>query len=156
MAMEASSQSLRPQRNAATLAGLSAADRILVVGAGDPVGLPRLVRALDELDQAETAVGAVVEIVVNQVRAEAAGVAPKSQVRSVLERFAGDRTVSAFLPWDRRALDRALLGGQVLAEAAPKSALRRALSALAGTPEKPAEAHGRRPSGPRRLLGAAR
>ncbi|MCY1158497.1 MAG: ParA family protein [Citricoccus sp.] len=145
-----------PQRNAATLAGLSAADRILVVGAGDPVGLPRLVRALDELDQAETAAGAVVEIVVNQVRAEASGVAPKSQVRSVLERFAGDRTVSAFLPWDRRALDRALLGGQVLAEAAPKSALRRALSALAGTPEKPAEAHGRRPSAPRRLLGAAR
>ena len=145
-----------PQRNAATLSGLAAADRILVVGAGDPVGLPRLVRGLDELDQAETAADAVVEIVVNQVRAEASGVAPKSQVRSVLERFAGDRTVAAFLPWDRKALDRALLGGQVLAEAAPKSALRRALSALAGTQETQVEARGRRPSVHRRLLGAAR
>ncbi|HRO93112.1 ATPase [Citricoccus sp.] len=145
-----------PQRNAATLAGLAAADRILAVGAGDPVGLPRLVRALDELDQAETAAGAVVEIVVNQVRAEASGVAPRSQVRSVLEHFAGDRTVSAFLPWDRKALDRALLGGQVLAEAAPKSALRRALSALAGTPQEPAEGRARRLPVPRRLLGAAR
>jgi MinD-like ATPase involved in chromosome partitioning or flagellar assembly len=155
-----------PQRNAATLAGLAAADRILAVGTGDPVGLPRLVRALEELDQAEMTVGAVVEIVVNQVRADASGVAPKSQVRSVIERFAGDRVVAAFLPWDRKALDRALLGGQVLAEAAPKSALRRALSALAGTQaagSRPARtqgtsvvARGRRPWTRREAQGAAR
>jgi MinD-like ATPase involved in chromosome partitioning or flagellar assembly len=155
-----------PQRNAATLAGLAAADRILAVGTGDPVGLPRLVRALDELDQAETATGAVVEIVVNQVRADASGVAPRSQVRSVIERFAGDRMVAAFLPWDRKALDRALLGGQVLAEAAPKSSLRRALSALAatqatgvppaGTPGEPVVALGGRPWSRRRAQGAAR
>jgi MinD-like ATPase involved in chromosome partitioning or flagellar assembly len=145
-----------PQRNAATLSGLAAADRILVVGAGDPVGLPRLIRALEELDHAETAADAAVEIVLNQVRAEASGVAPKSQVRSVLERFAGNRAVAAFLPWDRKALDRALLGGQVLAEAAPKSPLRRALSELAGTQEGPVEARGRHPSIRRRLLGAAR
>jgi MinD-like ATPase involved in chromosome partitioning or flagellar assembly len=155
-----------PQRNAATLAGLAAADRILAVGTGDPVGLPRLVRALDELDQAETASGAVVEILVNQVRADASGVAPKSQVRSVIERFAGDRAVAAFLPWDRRAVDRALLGGQVLAEAAPKSSLRRALSALAatqatgvppaGTPGEPVVALGGRPWSRRRAQGAAR
>ncbi len=155
-----------PQRNAATLAGLTAADRILVVGTGDPVGLPRLVRALDELDQAETAADAVVQIIVNQVRADASGVAPKSQVRSVIERFAGDRVVAAFLPWDRKALDRALLGGQVLAEAAPKSALRRALSTLAGTPpagtqpvgsrREPARVPGGRPWTRRRAQGAAR
>ncbi|QCU77757.1 ParA family protein [Citricoccus sp. SGAir0253] len=128
-----------PQRNAATLAGLSAADRVLAVGTGDPVGLPRLLRALDELDRTGVAAAAHVELVVNQVRAEASGVAPQAQVRSVLERFAGDREVSAFLPWDRRSLDRAVLGGQVLAEAAPSSALRRAVAGLAGAPH-PVEA----------------
>lgn len=133
-----------PQRNAATLAALAAADRILAVGTGDSVGLPRLIRSLDELDQTETHADAVVEIIVNQVRAEASGVAPQSQIRGVIERFAGGRVVAAFLPWDRKALDRSLLGGQVLAEAAPKSGLRKALAALAGTAQTPAETSGRR------------
>jgi Mrp family chromosome partitioning ATPase len=123
-----------PQRNAATLAGLAAADRILAVGTGDAVGLPRLIRGLDELDRhVEASGGTSVEVLVNQVRAEASGVAPQSQIRSVVERFGGSWEVAAFLPWDRKALDRALLGGQVLAEAAPKSALRKALARLADT-----------------------
>lgn len=122
-----------PQRNAATLAGLHAADRIIAVGTGDPVGLPRLIHGLDELGHhVETGGGTVIEVVVNQVRAEASGVAPRSQITGVIERFGGSWSVAAFLPWDRRALDRALLGGQVLAEAAPSSALRRALARLAG------------------------
>ncbi|MGM7668860.1 AAA family ATPase [Microbacterium sp. A93] len=122
-----------PQRNAATLAGLGAADRIIAVGTGDPVGLPRLIHGLDELGHhVETGDGTVVEVVVNQVRAEASGVAPRSQITGVVERFGGSWSVAAFLPWDRRSLDRALLGGQVLAEAAPSSALRRAVARLAG------------------------
>ncbi|MFC0247913.1 CpaE family protein [Citricoccus parietis] len=123
-----------PQRNAATLAGLAAADRILAVGTGDPVGLPRLIHGLDELGlHVDTVERSRVEVVVNQVRTDASGVAPQSQITGVLERFGGSWTVGGFLPWDRRALDRALLGGQVLAEAAPKSALRRAVARLAGT-----------------------
>ncbi|VXB51366.1 ATPase [Citricoccus sp. K5] len=123
-----------PQRNAATLAGLAAADRILAVGTGDPVGLPRLIHGLDELGlHVDTMERSRVEVVVNQVRTDASGVAPQSQITGVLDRFGGSWTVGGFLPWDRRALDRALLGGQVLAEAAPKSALRRAVARLAGT-----------------------
>ncbi|REE03463.1 AAA family ATPase [Citricoccus muralis] len=123
-----------PQRNAATLAGLAAADRILAVGTGDPVGLPRLIHGLDELGQhVDIVERSRVEVVVNHVRPDASGVAPQSQITGVLERFGGSWTVGGFLPWDRRALDRALLGGQVLAEAAPKSALRRAVARLAGT-----------------------
>ncbi|NUL46371.1 ATPase [Cellulosimicrobium funkei] len=123
-----------PQRNAATLAGLAAADRILVVGTGDPVGLPRLIHGLDELSlHVDIVERSRVEVVVNQVRADASGVAPQSQITGILDRFGGSWTVGGFLPWDRRALDRALLGGQVLAEAAPKSALRRAVARLAGT-----------------------
>ncbi|GAA1670264.1 hypothetical protein GCM10010977_15150 [Citricoccus zhacaiensis] len=123
-----------PQRNAATLAGLAAADRILAVGTGDPVGLPRLIHGLDELGlHVDTVERSRVEVVVNQVRPEASGVAPQSQITGVLDRFGGSWTVGGFLPWDRRALDRALFGGQVLAEAAPKSALRRSVARLAGT-----------------------
>ncbi|NUL48383.1 ATPase [Cellulosimicrobium funkei] len=123
-----------PQRNAATLAGLAAADRIIAVGTGDPVGLPRLIHGLDELGHhVETGSGTVVEVVVNQVRSEASGTAPRSQISGVVERFGGAWSVAAFLPWDRRSLDRALLGGQVLAESAPSSALRRAVARLAGT-----------------------
>ena len=115
-----------PQRNAATLTGLAAADRILAVGTADAVGLPRLIRGLDEL---ETAVpSGQIEVVVNQVRSEASGAAPQSQVRAVWERFGPDREISRFLPWDRKSLDRALLSGQVLAEAAPSSPLRAQLS----------------------------
>lgn len=134
-----------PQRNAATLAGLAAADRILAVGTGDPVGLPRLIHGLDELGQhVDTGGGTVVEVVVNQVRSEASGAAPRSQISGVVERFGGSWAVGAFLPWDRRALDRALLGGQVLAEAAPSSALRRAVARLAGTAAGNAPAAGMR------------
>ncbi|GAA1133391.1 ATPase [Citricoccus alkalitolerans] len=123
-----------PQRNAATLAGLAAADRVLAVGTGDPVGLPRLIHGLDELSlHVDIVERSRVEVVVNQVRPDASGVAPRSQITGVLDRFGGSWTVAGFLPWDRRTLDRALLGGQVLAEAAPKSALRRAVARLAGT-----------------------
>lgn len=115
-----------PQRNAATRVGVMAADRILAVGTGDPVGLPRLIRGLDELESTGTT--AVIEVVLNQIRADSSGVAPRAQVQAVWERFGPEREIAGFLPWDRKSLDRALLGGQVLAEAAPNSALRKALS----------------------------
>lgn len=126
-----------PQRNAATLAGLAAADRVIAVGTGDPVGLPRLIRGLDEVDRhldSGPSGPPDLEVVINQVRADVSGVAPRAQIGSVLDRFGGARTVTAYLPWDRRSLDRALLGGQVLAEAAPSSGLRRAIASLVREP----------------------
>lgn len=115
-----------PQRNAATLSGLAAADRILAVGAGDAVGLPRLIRGLDELESVATT--GHIDVVVNQTRADSSGVSPQAQVQAVWDRYGPERSISGFLPWDRKALDRALLSGQVLAEAAPNSPLRRALA----------------------------
>lgn len=115
-----------PQRNAATLAGLAAADRILAVGTGDAVGLPRLIRGLDELET--TVSSGQIEVVLNQVRSESSGAAPQAQLKAVWDRFGPERQISCFLPWDRKSLDRALLSGQVLAEAAPNSPLRAQLS----------------------------
>lgn len=102
----------------------------------------------------ETGGGTVVDVVVNQVRAEASGVAPRSQITGVVERFGGSWSVAAFLPWDRRSLDRALLGGQVLAEAAPSSALRRAVARLAGHAGGEGSAHTARAGVGRRVLRA--
>ncbi len=140
-----------PQRNGATLAALAAADEVLAVGGPDAVSLPRLVRGTEEL--VEAAPEARLRVVVNRLRPAAAGVSPRSQVEAVWARFASAGIpLAAFLPWDPAAADRALLGGQVLAEAAPNSALRRALAELADVDPRGARRTGRR----RRPAGAAR
>lgn len=127
-----------PQRNGATLAVLRAADRILAVGGGDSVGLPRLMRGVDALREAVPD-GPEPEVVVNRVRPAASGTAPQSQITAVWRRFGPGLPITAFLPADPAACDRALLGGRLLAEAAPKSPLRKALRELAdvGPPRTP-------------------
>lgn len=116
-----------PQRNAATLSALGAADVVVVVGAGDPVGLTRLVRALSELAELRLDVPQVV--VVNRLRASATGARPEAAVHDALARYAGVLRVLT-LPEDRAAADGALLAGRVLRECAPGSALRKALLAV--------------------------
>lgn len=116
-----------PRRNGAALTSLEAADRVLVVGSGDPVGLQRLVRALDQL--AERTV-ARCEVVVSRVRAGPVGPEPERRIREALHRFAGTRVVH-LVPEDRESLDAAILHGRVLAEVRPSSSARAALRRLA-------------------------
>ena len=118
-----------PRRHAATLTALEQADEVVVVGAGDPVGLQRLVRSLADLR--EVAPGAAVRVVVTQVRASAVGPSPAAQVRTTLARYAGVGD-AVLLPDDRLAYDAALLAGRSVAEHGA-SALRRALVDLAAT-----------------------
>lgn len=117
-----------PQRNAATLSALAAADLVVVVGAGDPVGMQRLVRALAALG--ETGCGAPWRVVVNRVRPTASGPHPREAVRAALRRYAGVAD-AVVLPDDQAACDGALLHARTLAEHAPSSPLRRAVAALA-------------------------
>lgn len=119
-----------PQRNGATLAALRRADRIVAVGGGDALGLPRLMRGVDALREA-VGEGPEPVVVVNRVRPAASGSAPRAQITATWKRFGPAVGIAAFLPADPAACDRALLTGQLLAEAAPKSALRRALQDLA-------------------------
>ncbi|WP_125776823.1 hypothetical protein [Antribacter gilvus] len=119
-----------PQRNAATLSALAAADVVVVVGAADPVGLQRLVRGLESLREAVVPVSAAQVVVANRVRASAAGPRPEVAVRDALARYAGVADVH-LVPDDPAGLDASLLNGQVLAEAAPASPARAALLALA-------------------------
>ena len=124
---ELSYDTLAPRRNAATLTSLAVADQVLAVGAGDPIGLQRLVRGLQELG---TVASPSPTVVINRVRSSAVGPRPESRIRDALTRFAGIDDLR-FIPDDPASLDGAILAGQSLAEAAPDSDVRKTLVALA-------------------------
>lgn len=116
-----------PRRHGATLTALESADRVVVVGAGDPIGLQRLVRALDTLT---TLTAAPREVVVTRVRPGPVGPDPQRRIREALDRFAGVRSVH-LVPEDRESLDLALLHGRALVEVCPTGAARTSIRALA-------------------------
>lgn len=119
-----------PRRNEATSSVLSAADSLVVVGSADPVGLRRLVEALEEVAAAVPCHRSPL-VVVNRVRSSVAGPRPERSLRELLRRCAG--VEGAFLvPDDPGACDAALLAGRGLPEHAPGSPARIALAALAG------------------------
>lgn len=117
-----------PRRNGATLVALTAADMVVAVGSGDPVGVQRLVRGLSEL--VEVVPGVEPIVVVNRARRTAVGGDPRREVGGALDRYAGV-AAAAYVPYDRAAYDTAIAAGRTLREVAPGSAARRALSGLA-------------------------
>jgi MinD-like ATPase involved in chromosome partitioning or flagellar assembly len=127
---EISSDMFAPRRNAATIAALGAADIVVAVGAADPVGLSRFLRA--HVDLVETIAAPRVLVVMNKVRASAIGLNPVGQVAQTLSRFGGIES-AAMIPFDHAALDAALLSGKTLADAAPKSPARVSIRDLAQT-----------------------
>ena len=86
-------------------------------------------RGLAELKEAVP--GVRPRVVVNRLRGSAVPGDAAAEVRRALQRYAGVEDV-ALLPHDVGALDGALVAGRTLREAAPGSALRRALQDLAG------------------------
>ncbi|HET7762116.1 MAG TPA: hypothetical protein VFL46_07120, partial [Phycicoccus sp.] len=124
---ELSYDTAAPRRNAATLTALEAADHLVVVGAADPVGLQRLVRAVQDVAVLPSPRPTVV---VTKVRASVAGRRPERAIADVLRRFAGMDAVR-FLPWAPDECDAALLAGRSLVEVAPKADLTVAVGELA-------------------------
>jgi len=125
---ELSFDTLAPRRNGATLAVLEEADLILAVGSADPIGIQRLVRGLGELRAA--AFDTPIWIVVNRVRRSAAPGKPETELNAALQRYVG-QSCAALLPYDLLGVDQAAIAGQTLAEAAPASPLRCAITELA-------------------------
>ena len=125
---ELSFDTVAPRRNGATLTALAGADTVLAVAAGDPVGLQRFVRGLDEL--AERVAPSDLRVVVNRLRRGPIGADPQGQIEAALQRFAGATPV-AYLPEDRDACDTALLRGRTVPEVAPDSRLGKEVAALA-------------------------
>lgn len=124
---ELSYDTAAPRRNEATLTALAQADDLLAVGSADPVGLQRLVRAVQSLAAVPSPEP---RPVVNRVRASAVGPDPERRIRESLARFAGLTTID-FVPDDPAATDAAMLRGCTLAECAPQSPARRAITELA-------------------------
>lgn len=124
---ELSFDTAAPRRNATTLTTLETADHLVLVGSGDPVGLQRIVRAIGELAHVPSPPPLVV---VNKVRASAAGPRPASAIKDVLSRFSGIEEL-AIIPDDREACDAAMLAGRSLVEHAPSSPARQAVAELA-------------------------
>lgn len=129
---ELSFDTMTPRRNAATLRSLEMADVVLAVGAADPVGIPRLVRGLAELEA--TIPEASPRIVLNKVKRSTVGHSPKRQLDEAWERFGPGPGIDAYLPADSAACELALLTGSVLLEAAPDSPLRQAIAQLVCAP----------------------
>ncbi|MGO1561862.1 hypothetical protein CZ771_05290 [Actinomycetales bacterium JB111] len=118
-----------PVRHQATLSALRAADHVVAVGAGDPVGIRRLVLALTELRERGLSPDADRTVVVNRVRRTAAGPDHAGAIREALWRYAGDET--PHLVPDAPALaDRALLSGTTWREADAQAPARRAVASL--------------------------
>jgi MinD-like ATPase involved in chromosome partitioning or flagellar assembly len=133
---ELSYDTMAPRRNAATLTCLRSADRVVVVGSADPVGLARLVRELPRLAAAigepleEISSAGRVLVVANRLRAGLLPGSPRRNVEEALQRHAG-ATLFGTLPMDVPSADAAHGRGQLLSEAAPQSPLFLALEALA-------------------------
>jgi MinD-like ATPase involved in chromosome partitioning or flagellar assembly len=124
---EISSDLFAPRRNGATIAGLRAADEVVAIGAADPVGLSRFLRA--HVDLLETIDTDRITVVMNKVRASAIGPGASAQVRQTLQRFGGIAS-PLLVPHDQSAFDAAMLSGRTIVDVAPKSPARIAVAAL--------------------------
>ncbi|WP_144795552.1 P-loop NTPase [Microbacterium paludicola] len=110
-----------PRRHAATTTVLREADVVVAVTAADPLSISRFLRDHAEL-RALIGPTARIVVVANQVRTGPLGVDARGQIRRALERF-GDITDVAFLPFDQRAADAALLHARPMADVTPRSGL---------------------------------
>jgi len=142
------------RRNAATLAALESADRVIAVGTADPVGLVRLARGLTELTALVPHSAPLV--VLNRVRGR-----HSTDVAEVIERHCG-LPPAALVPLDVDGVESALERGLVLAEAVPRSPARLEIAALAsrltggsGDIRRGGRAARRRSRGRHTRLGAA-
>jgi Mrp family chromosome partitioning ATPase len=143
-----------PRRNAATIAAVLAADTVVAVGAGDPIGLARYVRAFGDL--VELVDPHRVHAVIGKVRQSAVGLGAGGQIRASLQRFGGIDDVT-LVPADAAACDAALLTARTLPDAAPRSAATAALRRFAADHllDRPARTPRRTAAVLRRLRPAA-
>jgi MinD-like ATPase involved in chromosome partitioning or flagellar assembly len=148
---EISSDLFAPRRNAATLAALRAADRVVAVGAADPIGLARYLRAYPDL--VDLVDDRPILTVINKVRASVVGLNPNGQVRATLQRFGGIQD-PALIPADDKGTDAALLAGRALRDVSPRSPALGAISRLVTASILPpvVPASGRRALRRRRLM----
>lgn len=104
---------------------LEQAERTVVVGRPDPVGITRLLRAADQISD----LASEMLLVMNGIRPSTPW--DESQLADMVFQVAGVRP-AGFLPFDAETCDRALLKGEPVTEVAKDSALSHELERLAG------------------------
>lgn len=120
---------VRFRRNAVTRLALQQADLVIAVARADPVGLHDFIRGYQQLRD----IGVDprhVRVVVNQVRGGLYGGDAVPQIRAALNRYLGVEP-SVFVPYDRGAMDNALMVGKALREVRRGSGPQQAMEALA-------------------------
>ena len=120
-----------PRRNAATLTALACADRVIVLGEADVIGLPRLinlareVQARPDLFAPETDV----QYWLNRSRREAAGFNPEAKMRENWARYLSI-PLAGVIPYERKVMDRLRRNGEALLEVAPRHAVVQSFEAM--------------------------
>ncbi len=120
-----------PRRNAATLTALACADRVIVLGEADVIGLPRLinlareVQARPDLFAPETDV----QYWLNRSRREAAGFNPEAKMRENWARYLSV-PLTGVIPYERKVMDRLRRNGEALLEVAPRHAVVQSFEAM--------------------------
>ena len=101
------------------------ADHIVLLGNADIIGIPRMIRAYDQMREGACTLRdtAKVHIWLNKVRAEATGRDAERELANTWQRFGPRSPISGVLPYDRKTVDRAWFRGQTLLEYAPRSPL---------------------------------
>ncbi|MGO1907816.1 AAA family ATPase [Brevibacterium linens] len=139
-------------RHCATRAALEVADIVLILAAGEPIGLQRLVKLLGT-PRAES-VREKMRLVITKVRAGAVGHPAETRIREVLDRFVRI-TPDFLLSDDRSTADAAMLAGHTLHEQNPRSVLVGDLAAMMDE-LLPGRRRSRRSPGGRERRGAGR
>jgi MinD-like ATPase involved in chromosome partitioning or flagellar assembly len=122
---------VRFRRNAVTRLALQRADQVIAVARADPVGLHDFVRGYQQLRELGVEPSRI-RIVVNQVRGGLFGGDAPVQIKAALGRYLGLEP-SIFVPYDRAAVDAALMLGKALREVRPGTGVRQAIVALAAS-----------------------
>ncbi|WP_345469744.1 hypothetical protein QMQ05_10245 [Glutamicibacter ectropisis] len=119
-----------PQRNAVTVEVLRCSDEIFMVVQSDSIGIPRAIRAIDELEENHPELRP--KIIFNRVSVSSSGRSPKRRLSEAWDRFGPMHDVVGFLPNDSAVCSASVLAGSPLLEIAPKSSLRTEIRSLAG------------------------
>ena len=121
-----------PLRNGAAITALEKADRIVMLGNADVIGVPRLIQAYEQLRDGPYDISPLtrIDLWLCKVRSDASGHGTVGELRRAWERFGPSVGLTGFLPYDRKSLDKAWMRGQTLQECAPKSPLTRGINDL--------------------------
>lgn len=129
---ELSFEGIVPLRNGCSISALQQADHLYILGNGDAIGIPRLLKSLESITAGVgyLQVEGSIHLWVNKVRSSAAGHQAEQQLKNAWSRYQGLQPIEGFIPWEPEVLDKALLTGQTLSEVGKKNALLQVLEKM--------------------------